>query len=70
MRWPQTMPGGARPTAVRILGNKETTPMDTEEAYKELSLDPSASDEQLKATWRRLVATWQAGLARAPINRV
>lgn len=32
--------------------------MDTEEAYKELSLDPSASDEQLKATWRRLVAAW------------
>lgn len=32
--------------------------MDTEEAYKELGLDPRASDEQLKATWRRLVAAW------------
>lgn len=32
--------------------------MDTQEAYKELGLNPSASDAQLKATWRRLVATW------------
>jgi len=32
--------------------------MDTEAAYKELGLDPSASDDQLKATWRRLVAAW------------
>jgi len=32
--------------------------MDTQEAYRELGLDPSASDAQLKATWRRLVATW------------
>lgn len=58
MRCPQTMPSSARPTTARILGNKDTTDMDTEEAYKELGLDPSASDEQLKAAWRRLVATW------------
>ncbi len=32
--------------------------MDTEEAYKELGLDPSASDDQIKVTWRRLVAAW------------
>jgi molecular chaperone DnaJ len=32
--------------------------MDTQEAYQELGLDPSASDAQLKASWRRLVATW------------
>jgi len=32
--------------------------MDTQEAYKELGLAPSASDAQLKATWRRLVAAW------------
>jgi molecular chaperone DnaJ len=32
--------------------------MDTQEAYKELGLDPSASDAKLKATWRRLVAAW------------
>ncbi|WP_158558875.1 DnaJ C-terminal domain-containing protein [Rhodoferax lacus] len=32
--------------------------MDTQEAYAELGLDPSASDAQLKASWRRLVATW------------
>lgn len=32
--------------------------MDTQEAYKELGLNPSASDAQLKATWRRLVAAW------------
>jgi molecular chaperone DnaJ len=32
--------------------------MDTQEAYAELGLDPSASDAQLKASWRRLVAAW------------
>jgi len=32
--------------------------MDTQEAYQELGLNPSASDAQLKATWRRLVAAW------------
>lgn len=32
--------------------------MDTQEAYAELGLDPSASDAELKASWRRLVATW------------
>lgn len=32
--------------------------MDTQEAYKELGLNPSASDAQLKTTWRRLVAAW------------
>jgi molecular chaperone DnaJ len=32
--------------------------MDTQEAYKELGLHPSASDTELKASWRRLVATW------------
>ena len=32
--------------------------MDTQEAYQELGLDPSASDAQVKATWRRLVAAW------------
>ena len=32
--------------------------MDTQEAYEELGLDPSASDAQLKANWRRLVAAW------------
>ncbi len=32
--------------------------MDTQEAYEELGLDPSASDAQLKASWRRLVAAW------------
>ena len=32
--------------------------MDTQEAYEELGLDPSASDAQLKASWRKLVATW------------
>ena len=32
--------------------------MDTQEAYHELGLDPSASDAELKASWRRLVAQW------------
>jgi molecular chaperone DnaJ len=32
--------------------------MDTQEAYEELGLDPSASDVQIKANWRRLVAAW------------
>ena len=32
--------------------------MDTQEAYQELGLDPGASDAQLKAAWRRLVAAW------------
>ena len=32
--------------------------MDDQEAYEELGLDPSASDAQVKATWRRLVAAW------------
>ncbi len=32
--------------------------METQEAYRELGLDPSASDAQLKASWRRLVAAW------------
>lgn len=32
--------------------------MDTQEAYKELGLEPGASDAQIKATWRRLVAAW------------
>jgi molecular chaperone DnaJ len=32
--------------------------MDTQEAYAELGLDASASDAELKASWRRLVATW------------
>ena len=32
--------------------------MYTQTAYDELGLDPSASDDQIKATWRRLVAAW------------
>ncbi len=32
--------------------------MDTHLAYEELGLHPSASDAELKASWRRLVATW------------
>lgn len=32
--------------------------MDTREAYEELGVDPSVSDAELKATWRRLVAAW------------
>jgi len=32
--------------------------MDTRDAYAELGLEPGASDAQLKASWRRLVAAW------------
>ena len=32
--------------------------METQAAYQELGLTPSASDAQIKATWRRLVAAW------------
>ena len=32
--------------------------MDTQEAYHELGLDPTATDAQLKTAWRRLVAAW------------
>jgi len=32
--------------------------MDTQDAYKELGLDPTATDAQIKASWRRLVAAW------------
>ena len=32
--------------------------MDTEEAYRALGLDRSASDAELKASWRKLVAMW------------
>jgi molecular chaperone DnaJ len=32
--------------------------MDTREAYQELGVDPSVSDAELKAIWRRLVAAW------------
>jgi molecular chaperone DnaJ len=32
--------------------------METQEAYAELGLHPSATDAQLKASWRRLVAAW------------
>jgi molecular chaperone DnaJ len=32
--------------------------MDTQAAYEELGLDSSASDGQIKAAWRRLVAEW------------
>lgn len=32
--------------------------MDTQEAYRELGLDASATDAQLKSAWRRLVAAW------------
>ena len=32
--------------------------MDTQGAYDELGLDANASDTQIKATWRRLVAAW------------
>ena len=32
--------------------------MDTTDAYKELGLDPSADDAQVKAQWRRLVSRW------------
>jgi molecular chaperone DnaJ len=32
--------------------------MDTAEAYRALGLSHSASDAELKACWRKLVATW------------
>jgi putative transposase len=32
--------------------------MQDQSAYEELGLDPNASDDQIKATWRRLVAAW------------
>lgn len=32
--------------------------MDIREAYRELGVDPSISDAELKAIWRRLVAAW------------
>ena len=32
--------------------------MDTRDAYKELGVDPTVSDAELKAIWRRLVAAW------------
>lgn len=32
--------------------------METKEAYRALGLDHSASDAELKASWRKLVATW------------
>jgi molecular chaperone DnaJ len=32
--------------------------MDTHAAYEELGLNPNASDLQIKAAWRRLVAAW------------
>lgn len=32
--------------------------METHEAYAQLGLHPGATDAQLKASWRRLVATW------------
>jgi molecular chaperone DnaJ len=38
--------------------NQEVTPMDTQQAYEELGLHPGASDVEVKATWRRLVAAW------------
>ncbi len=39
--------------------------MDTTEAYKELELDPSADDAQLKSQWRRLVSRWHPDRNRA-----
>ncbi len=32
--------------------------METQQAYAELGLDPSSSNAQIKASWRRLVAAW------------
>lgn len=43
-------------THLRNEGNDP--PMETQDAYKELGLNPSASDAQIKAAWRRLVAAW------------
>jgi molecular chaperone DnaJ len=45
--------------------------MDTTEAYKELGLDPSVNDAQLKAGWRRLVSRWHPdrnGTSEAPLR--
>lgn len=39
--------------------------MNTTEAYKELGLDPSVNDAQLKAGWRRLVSRWHPDRNRA-----
>jgi molecular chaperone DnaJ len=40
--------------------------MDTQEAYDTLGLAPDASDAQLKAAWRRLVAAWHPDRNAAP----
>jgi molecular chaperone DnaJ len=40
--------------------------MDTEDAYAELGLPPGASDTELKAAWRRLVARWHPDRNRRP----
>ena len=40
--------------------------MDTPHAYKELGLSPEASDAELKAAWRRLVAAWHPDRNPAP----
>ncbi len=40
--------------------------MDTHAAYEELGLSPNASDAQIKATWRRLVAAWHPDRNAAP----
>lgn len=39
--------------------------MDITDAYKELGLDPSADDAQLKSQWRRLVSRWHPDRNRA-----
>ncbi len=39
--------------------------MDIKEAYKELGLDASANDAQLKSQWRRLVSRWHPDRNRA-----
>lgn len=40
--------------------------MHTEDAYAELGLRPGASDAELKAAWRRLVARWHPDRNRRP----
>jgi len=40
--------------------------MDIQDAYAQLGLLPSASDAQVKATWRRLVAAWHPDRNPAP----
>ena len=40
--------------------------METRDAYAELGLHPSATDAQLKASWRRLVAAWHPDRNAAP----